>query len=182
MKNARYSQDVGRINKVGAVEQWGIGEDLPPTLFGWVDDDLRMVCTISTQLSKARRFEAMLMCVVALRRGFEATSITILHDGYFSAVESDTDIVVRYAQGDQDVTETLLSIYVGAEESFMLFQPYQVGLGRVVEFIAPPFERKDLDPEVAYVTGIRQALTAPRGSPIDVDDLAAIGVTIEMLE
>lgn len=172
-----YTLDVAKINKASMIEEFGIGEDLAPTLFGWLGEELKMVCAIAPVVPKKRRFESMFMAIVAMRRGCDADAVTIISDAYFSDFGSEVSIEQRFADGDQSVTEALLVIST-EEDTVMRIQPYRVGLGRKVSYGEPSL--RSVDPEVGYASGFKRALQTERGEAIDFKELQAAGISIEM--
>lgn len=181
MNQSRYALEVGQLTKTDAVKQYGIGEDIQPTIFGWMQDKLVMVATLAPKVAKPKRYEAFYMATVAMRRGFEADSVTLVLDGYFATPESEEAPEVRFAAGDEAATEALIAVHIPAEAPTTLdVLPYKVDFGRVVTFKDPL--GVPIDQEVAYSAGLREALSMPQGEPIDPDDLAAIGVNLEMVE
>lgn len=181
MNQSRYALEVGQLTKTDAVKQFGIGEDIQPTIFGWMQDKLVMVATLAPKVAKPKRYEAFYMATVAMRRGFEADAVTLVLDGYFATPQTEDAPEVRFAAGDEAATEALIAVHVPAEAPTTLsVLPYQVGFGRVVTFkdqVGVPMAQ-----EVAYSEGLREALAMPLGTPIDSDDLAAIGINMEMVE
>jgi len=102
-------------------------------------------------------------------------------DGYFATPETDDAPEVRFAAGDEAASEALIAVHVPAARPTQLaVLPYQVGFGRVVTFkesVGVPMAQ-----EVAYSEGLREALSAPQGTPIDPEELATIGINLEMVE
>jgi len=72
MNQSHYALEVGQLTKTDAVKQYGIGEDIQPTIFGWEGEKLIMVATLAPRVTKAKRYEAFYMATVAMRRGFNA--------------------------------------------------------------------------------------------------------------
>lgn len=181
MNQSLYALEVGQLTKTDAVKQFGIGEDIQPTIFGWQGEKLVMVATLAPRVTKPKRYEAFYMATVAMRRGCEADAVTVMLDGYFATPETDETPVVRFAAGDEAATEALIAVHVPAQSPTSLaVLPYKVDFGRVVTFRDPlgvPIAQ-----EVAYSNGLREALSAPQGTPIDPEELATIGINLEMVE
>lgn len=174
-----YTLDVAKINKADVVDEFGIGENLSPTLFGWVGEELKMVCAIAPIVPKKRRFESMFMAIVAMRRGCDADAVTVISDAYFSDTGTEEPIEQRFANGDQSVTEALLVIST-EDDTVMRIQPYQVQLGRKVSYGTPSI--RAVSETVGYAEGFKRALQTPRGELIDFQELQAAGISIEMTQ
>lgn len=180
-ERTNFTLNLGRIHKSELVSQFGIGEDMPPIILGWTDDDKKVVCSLRAGLHSARKLEAIIIAVVAMRRMSPITHVTMCIDAFWAPTQNEVDLRKRFADGDPEAREALAIISVGSDDPYFIAAPYQMGLGRVVDFDTQ-LHKIPLLPEDAYVVGIQRGLAAPDGPLMSVADLARLGVRMESVE
>lgn len=177
-----YTLNLGRINKVEAIQTHGVGENIDNVVLGWMGERLVAVCSLAPKMELQEKFHAAFMATATLRRGYGADSVTLLADGWWSNTETEVAIAQRFADGDKDVDEALLVHYISPEEDAVIVaQPYLVGLGRKVSMHKPHSQRL-LSDDIGGVAALKRALTAELGEALTEADLRKIGVTVEVVE
>lgn len=149
--------------KAVIVQEEGIGEEIPFTLFGWTDDRLVVVCqctsTIETQME---RFIAIRQSAHILRRAWGCDSFTFIAEGFCVLDEELVDLKrslsEQYAEGNSNVAECLTFMHVDSESIEIMTTPYKCGLGRKVTFGSlRPYPRSD-DNAYKFPTLLQHAL------------------------
>lgn len=131
------------------VKDEGIGEEIPFTLFGWVDDRLAVVCQSTAALeTPVERFMSIKQASYVLRRAWGCDSFTFIAEGFCvldeKKVETRRSLAEQYAEGNQNVAECLTFMHVDPQSIEILTTPYKCGLGRVVTFGSlRPYPRSD---------------------------------------
>lgn len=147
------------------VEQEGIGEDLPFTLFGWVDSSLVIVAQLDKGLMKSdpdERLKRVAFCSGLFRMGWGVDSITFMAEAYCSTDPEKTEgepLDLLFANGHDYVSECLTFTHVDGETPSLVLLPYRIGLGRKVEWESPirQKEAKGLR-DAAYPLTIKESL------------------------
>lgn len=135
--------------KAVIVKEEGIGEEIPFTLFGWVDDRLAVVCQCTSTIeNQVARFMAIRQAAYVLRRAWGCDSFTFIAEGFCVLNEQLVDLkrslAEQYAEGNENVAECLTYMHVAPDSIQILTTPYKCGLGREVTFGSlRPYPRSD---------------------------------------
>jgi hypothetical protein len=153
-----------------AVYDYGIGEEIPFTLLGWVDDCLAMVCQINDPTaSKMKRFEAIYQAAIVLRRGWACTSFTFIAEGFCitdrTRADMSTPLAQQFADGNTAVAECLTFMHSDIDYMHILMVPYRYGLGRSVSYADPIKYPDRTDSAYAFPRLLQKSLG------FDADDL-----------
>ena len=149
--------------KTISVEEEGIGEELPFTLFGWVNDDLTIICQTSVALlDKKQRFDAIIQAAVIFRKAWGCTSLSFVAEGFCAtdptAIRYDQPLAIQFASGNQTVMECLTVMHVESNSINILTVPYKYGLGRTVSYGKPRMYPQNGDTAYSYPTLLRSTL------------------------
>ena len=122
-----------------SVFEYGIGEELPFTLYGWVGEKLAAICQVPNRYSdKMLRFQAVAEVTTVLRRAWGITAVTFMAEGFCSlddaAVDRSTPLPLQFAGGNDAVVECLTFMHVEFDDMIIFASPYKYGLGRIVSF------------------------------------------------
>lgn len=145
------------------VHEEGIGEEIPFTLFGWVNDRLAVVCQCTSTIeTPVERFVAIRQSAYVLRRAWGCDSFTFIAEGFCVIDQNKVDLKrplsEQYAEGNQDVAECLTYMHVDQNSIEIMTTPYKCGLGRQVTFGSlRPYPRSD-DNAYKFPTLIQQTL------------------------
>ena len=132
-----------KVAKIVSVQEEGIGEDLTFNLLVWRDDQLSAICQLDTTLMDepaavrlSRTTEAAILC----RTGFEASSMTLVAEGYCALDPADIDMTIPLS--DQFLTNTkvrecLTITHLGPEGVEMVALPYTYDVPRRVRWETP---------------------------------------------
>lgn len=153
------------VAKDSLVEQEGIGEDLPFTLFGWQDSELVIVAQLDSGLMKVDPDDRLLrvsFCSSMLRMGWGVDSITFMAEAYCSTnpeKTKDQQLDFLFANGHEHVSECLTFTHIDENGPSLVLLPYKIALGRKIEWDAPirQSEAKGLR-DAAYPAAIAESL------------------------
>lgn len=116
----------------------GIGEEIPFTIFGWVDDKLAAVCqTGSVYTDRMLRFHGIAHTASILRRGWGATAYTFIAEGFCVLKQGETTkepLAKQFAEGNPAVAECLTFMHVECDSINIFTLPYKYGIGRSVAY------------------------------------------------
>jgi len=132
-----------QLAKQNAVEEFGIGEDLPFMFMGWRDDYLSVIMVFGRSQMKqpvAKRLPAVQMVAGVLRSVYWVDSITFIAEGYMSKAPWDlrgqtlTDaFVAKSAKVAECITSSHVSTNSHGEPAVMLMStPYNTLIGKHV--------------------------------------------------
>jgi hypothetical protein len=130
----------GKTAKVEGIKEYGVGEDLTFSLFGWCGDRLAVIATMGTAFmndSQPRRIKRVAQAASILRRGWGVDEFVFMAEGFVS-VDSERsagrDLREVFIEEDSPVSECLTLTFVTPTDYEVVTAPYHVGLGRVVEW------------------------------------------------
>jgi len=145
-----------RIAKNAAVKEFGIGEDLPFTIFGWNGAYLICIAQLSHEymLEEPRqRVAKTAFCATLLRRGWAIDSFTFMAEGFASSDPERTrgkSLNAVFAEKDSPVDECLTFTHIDSEGPHLVIVPYRQEIGRRVVWSTPQFQKE--------ATGLRDAI------------------------
>lgn len=154
------------VAKDALVEQEGIGEDLPFTVFGWCGSTLTVVAQLDSSLMKIEPDDRLIrvsFCSSMFRMGWGVDSITFMAEAYCSTDPEKTkneQLDFLFANNHDYVSECLTFTHVDENGPSLVLLPYKVGFGRKIQWEAPirQSEAKGLR-DAAYPAAIADALT-----------------------
>lgn len=150
----------------------GIGEEIPFTLFGWVDDKLVMVCQTTDVFSKDKnlRFHAIRQAGIVLRKGWACTALTFMAEGYCAidtkSIEPQQPLAEQFASGNNAVAECLSFMHVELDDIEIMTVPYKYELGRRVTYGKP--KRYPQNGDSAYQFPLLLQKTLTHHDPVDL--------------
>lgn len=124
--------------KNDSVKSFGIGEDLPISLFCWAGNRLRVMLQLSQAIQKASpavRFEAVTTAACVTRRGWGVDSFTVVAEAYMSTDVRLTDgieLKAAFAFPEYGVKECLSIMHVDAERATFVSKSYKYDVPRMV--------------------------------------------------
>lgn len=128
----------GIVAKEAAVEEFGIGEDLTFTLYGWKGDRLRLVGSLYAQHMKEPSEERARRIAIAgtvFRQGWGVDEIVFMAEGFVSTDATATtgkDLRQAYIDKVECVRECVTFTYINSDEFEVVSLPYSIGLGRAI--------------------------------------------------
>lgn len=128
------------LAKENLVEEEGIGEDLPFTLFGWKDSVLTVVGQLHPPLMRedqTQRLARVYFCASMFRMGWGVDAMTFMAEAYCSDKPDETSghpLDSLFASGNKNVSECITFTHVDENEMSLVLVPYKIGLGRKVEW------------------------------------------------
>lgn len=131
----------GRAAKVAGVQEWGLGEDLTFTLFGWVGNRLGVISTLASNLMaepQPRRIERVANAARILRLGWGVDEFVFMAEGFVSSDSEKSvgkDLRALFTEKDSPVEECLTLSFITATDWEVVTAPYRLGLGRKVEWL-----------------------------------------------
>lgn len=120
-----------RVSKNTAVKQFGIGEDLAFTLFGWVGDSLAVVSNMHYSKMRIDPFERVKLVHKAacmIRKTWGVTDFTFMAEAFCSFDIDQTrnkDLRELFIQGEIDVRECLTFTHVNDNDVEVVSMPYR---------------------------------------------------------
>lgn len=162
--------------KALSVHEYGIGEELPYVLIGWVDDQVVMVCQPRHQrASRSDRLGAIHKAAFVLRRAWGCTSFTFIAESFGvlnkGSLVPDVALAQQFADGNKDVVECLTFVHVEPDDMDIVMIPYKYGLSRTVSFGAAKLYPKTDDGGLEFPKLLMDALNLdPVDPPEDVDE------------
>lgn len=162
-----------KIAKALMVQQEGVGEDLNFNLMAWRDDQLVAVAQLSQVHMKDHedRYDRMVKAACILRKGWGATSLTMVAEGYCSTNPEESrgkNMAQLFAMPEADYIKECLSFtHVHDEGILFVVVPYRYRPPRKVMFYsALTHAGSGVVRESRYPLSFHMAL----GLPYDVED------------
>jgi hypothetical protein len=132
-----------QLAKQNAVEEFGIGEDLPFMFMGWRGDQLSVIMVFSRadmKLPVSKRVPKVGMICDVMRSVYWTDSITFIAEGYMSKAPwnlKGKKLQEAFAANDPKVVECITSSHVstnrhGEPEVMLMSTPYNTLLGKHV--------------------------------------------------
>lgn len=125
--------------KIDIVKEYGVGEDLTISLYGWVDDRLAIICQMEDKImngDKLERFKKLINAACIMRQGWGVSEFTLVAEGYCSTNPEETrdeSLDVMFVK-NPNVFECLTFTHVDGIEFSIMTRPYKVTWPRKVEF------------------------------------------------
>lgn len=163
-----------RAAKSMSVFDHGIGEELPFTMLGWVDDKLVMVCQTTNVfgLDRNLRFHSMRQAAVVLRRAWACTAVTFVAEGYCAINAKSINLTLplseQFASGNEAVAECLSFMHVELEDMQIITLPYKYELGRRVTYGKPKKYPQNGDSAYQYPLALQKSLIS--NEPVDLPE------------
>lgn len=161
------------LAKTEAVSEFGIGEELTFTVFGWLDSRLLVVAQLHPSHMKADpdlRLKKVYFCASLMRKAWGVDEITFAAEGYWS---NDADssrgrsLAEMFAAADQSVGECLTFLHVSKDESSLVVVPYRLVIGRKVEWgEAHKHDSNSGFRDSAYANALSEALEVEPEGPV----------------
>ena len=132
-----------QLAKQNAVEEFGIGEDLPFMFFGWREDILSVIMAFShadMQVSVEERLPKVGFACSVMRSVYWVDSITFVAEGFMSKAPWELKgraLTEAFIAKDAKVAECITSSHIsidrnGASEVMLMSTPYDTLLGKHV--------------------------------------------------
>jgi len=124
--------------KTECVRLFGIGEDMNQTLYGWKGSQLAVVTRMTDAMARKSpedRFIAVSEASAIMRRGWAATEITMVAEGYVSDLPVETEgkyFAKEFANGNKNIKEAITVTHVANEEVSFVTKPYTYSVPKTV--------------------------------------------------
>lgn len=159
----------GKTAKVTGIKEYGVGEDLTFSLFGWRGDRLAVIATMAPAFmndTKPRRVKRVAQAAAILRRGWGIDEFVFMAEGFVS-VDSERsagrDLREVFIEEDSPVSECLTLTFITPIDYEVVTAPYHIGLGRVVEWGSLMRTRDSSSlRDAVYPAVIQKALEIPK--------------------
>lgn len=147
MRSVRYEHRLDKIAiallsgvnaKEGCVQEFGIGEDLPISIFCWKEDRLELVLSLMPTpdvKDHVKRFKKIGDALCIVRKGWGIDALTMLAEGWVSTNPQATEgreLREVYIEKGSPVSECLSITHVENDEVTFLAKPYMQTVGRKV--------------------------------------------------
>lgn len=158
-----------RAAKEAGVKEYGLGEDLSFTLFGWRGDTLAVVSTLASNLMmepQPRRVRRVAGATSIIRQGWGIDEFIFLAEGFVSTDSERSlgrDLREVFIEKDSPVSECLTLTFVAAQDYEVVTAPYRVDLGRQVTW-NPLMRTRDSETlrDSIYPAVIQRSLALPK--------------------
>lgn len=126
------------VAKESAVQQFGVGEDLPFSIWGWSGTTLRIIGSLAMEYMHeppAERAKRVAIASSVFRQGWSVDSFIFVAEAFVSTdmeATKDKDLRSVFIQPGSPVMECLTFTRVLADSYEVITQPYTVGLGRKI--------------------------------------------------
>ena len=169
-----------QLAKQNAVEEFGIGEDLPFMFLGWRDDFLSVILAFSRvdmKMPVAQRVPKVEATCNEMSQAYWVDSVTFVAEGFMSKAPWDLkgrELTEAFVAQDAKVTECITSSHVrfnrnGDAEVMLVSTPYDILIGKHVVW----------GDQSAYSQGVGAVL---QDAPILKVIIRALSCTYERLE
>lgn len=124
--------------KNDSVKQYGIGEDLPISIFCWKEDRLRLMLQLRAdvqQASQTQRFEAIGTAAMVTRRGWGIDAYTLVSEAYIShdpLLTKGIELKQAFVDPEYKVSECLTVMHVDDERVTFVVKTYTYDVPRMV--------------------------------------------------
>lgn len=124
--------------KNDSVREFGIGEDLPISIFCWKNDRLRLMLQLRAEVQKAtqdERFEAIATAACVTRRGWGIDEFTLVSEAYVShdpLLTKGIELKQAFVDPEFKVNECLTVMHVDSERVSFVVKTYKYDVPRVV--------------------------------------------------
>lgn len=128
------------LAKEALVSEHGLGEDLPITLFGWIDQKLTIIAQLRPEYMKIdpeERLKKISFCATVLRKGWDVGSFTFVAEAFCSSDPEKTrglPLDWAFVQPDSAVRECITFTHVEKDFCALVMAPYKQALGRKIEW------------------------------------------------
>ncbi len=126
--------------KADCIEEYGIGEDMPMSIFCWKEDRIELVLSLAEPPGRKdalRRFKKVSDGLCIVKKGWGVDAFTMVAEGWVSTNPEATagrELVEVYVEKDSPVSECLALTHVENDEVTFLAIPYKQKWGRKVEW------------------------------------------------
>lgn len=126
--------------KEECIKEYGIGEDMPMSIFCWKEDRLEIVLSLAEppgRKNPMRRFKKVSDGLCIVKKGWGVDAFTMVAEGWVSTNPEATEgkeLGVAYVEKDSPVSECLALTHVENDEVTFLAKPYRQTWGRKVEW------------------------------------------------
>ena len=126
--------------KADCIEEYGIGEDMPMSIFCWKEDRIELVLSLAEPPGRKdalRRFKKVSDGLCIVKKGWGVDAFTMVAEGWVSTNPEATagrELVEVYVEKDSPVSECLALTHVENDEVTFLAIPYHQKWGRKVEW------------------------------------------------
>ena len=126
--------------KEDCVKEYGIGEDMPMSIFCWKEDRIELVLSLAEPPGKKnplRRFKNVQDGLCIARRGWGVDAFTMVAEGWVSTnpeATADRELSEVYVEENSPVSECLALTHVENDEVTFLATPYRQTWGRKVQW------------------------------------------------
>lgn len=124
--------------KNDSVKRFGIGEDLPMSVFCWTGNKLRVMLQLNQAIQRScpsDRLDAVTTAVCVTRRGWGIDSFTVVSEAYVSKDPKLTDgieLKAAFAYPEFQVDEALSITHVDARRATFVSRSYKYDVPRLV--------------------------------------------------
>lgn len=124
--------------KNDSVKEFGIGEDLPISIFCWKNDKLRLMLQLRADIQKAtqqERFEAITTAACVTRRGWGVDEFSLVSEAYVShdpLLTKGIELKQAFVDPEFKVSECLTVMHVDSERVSFVVKTYRYNVPRVV--------------------------------------------------
>lgn len=124
--------------KNDSVKEFGIGEDLPISIFCWRNNKLRLMLQLKSEVQKANqieRFSAITGAACVTRRGWGVDEFTLVSEAYVShdpTLTKDIELKEAFVNPNLKVDECLTVMHVDSSRVSFVVKSYKYGVPRTV--------------------------------------------------
>ncbi len=129
-----------------SVKEFGIGEDLPISIFCWKDDRLKLMMQLRADIQKAtpeQRFDAIATAALVTRKGWGIDEFTLVSEAYVSHDPSLTkgiELREAFVDPEYNVGECLTVMHVDVERVTFVVKTYKYDVPRMVVWADEEYE------------------------------------------
>lgn len=124
--------------KNDSVKMYGIGEDLPISIFCWKGNRLKLMLQLRADVQKAtqqERFDAIGTAAMVTRRGWGIDEFTLVSEAYVShdpLLTKGIELKQAFVDPEYKVNECLTVMHVDAERATFVVKTYTYDVPRMV--------------------------------------------------
>lgn len=170
--------------KMNIVQTDGIGTDLRPTIFSFRDGRCHAYAQLKNAHNAIEQHARTSGAANLMRAGWGSNAFVLATENYVAS-PSDQDgymsipLAARFANGDQDVIETITLLAVTPKGTTILAQPYTYLVGRKLEW-ATPLILENAPNTHPHPEMLHDALSQPAQPRTPVNDRATIEMIAEL--
>jgi len=124
--------------KNDSVKEFGIGEDLPISIFCWKNNKLRLMLQLRADIQKAtqqERFQAITSAACVTRRGWGVDEFSLVSEAYLShdpVLTKDIELKNAFVDPRYNVQECLTVMHVDSDRVSFVVKTYKYNVPRLV--------------------------------------------------